>query len=420
MSNTESQEEESYALYTEKIVPKPTVKYKRLIFAAKFVLLAVSFGVIASITAAFVYPVIKKAIDIDSEPKEQLTIQKDEYPTEAVDPEGNAVRQTTVSDIDAVSDKAEESSRGISAFKNVAEQVLRSVVTIDTYRTDVDSILMEMESVTESVGIIIGQVNGEYIILTGYQFVNDASSLVVKLTSATEVTAQIIGSSETAGIAIVSIKESDIPSNERAALAIAELDNSYNVKQGDIVIAAGKLYGQSKAIDYGVVSGITAKSGIDSSYEIINTGLAYSDGDYGYLFNSAGNVIGISVSVERKTFAATGISDLKSMIEELSNGNRVVYFGIRAQNVTGTMATLYGLPVGIYVTEVELDSPAYLSGLQPGDIITEIDGNMVLTIQAFSEKLYQCGGDREIHITAKRFGNGEYKEMTFTGVTTVR
>ena len=36
MGNTEHKEEDSFALYTEKIVPKPSVKYRRLIRAAKF------------------------------------------------------------------------------------------------------------------------------------------------------------------------------------------------------------------------------------------------------------------------------------------------------------------------------------------------------------------------------------------------
>ena len=96
-----------------------------------------------------------------------------------------------------------------------------------------------------------------------------------------------------------------------------------------------------------------------------------------------GNVVGISMKNTKTTFSVLGISDLKSMIQELSNGNSPVYFGIKGQNVTGTMATRYGLPVGIYVTDIELDSPAYAAGIQPGDIITGIDGNMVLTIQAF-------------------------------------
>ena len=169
-----------------------------------------------------------------------------------------------------------------------------------------------------------------------------------------------------------------------------------------------------------MVSGISTKSGVDNSYEIISTGLAGIEGDYGYLFNMKGNVVGISMKNTKTTFSVLGISDLKSMIQELSNGNSPVYFGIKGQNVTGTMATRYGLPVGIYVTDIELDSPAYAAGIQPGDIITGIDGNMVLTIQAFSEKLYQCESGQQISITAKRLGGDEYKDMTFNAVIAVK
>ena len=62
----------------------------------------------------------------------------------------------------------------------------------------------------------------------------------------------------------------------------------------------------------------------------------------------------------------------------------------------------------------------YAAGIQPGDIITGIDGNMVLSIQAFSEKLYQCESGQQISITAKRFGGDEYKDMTFNAVIAVK
>ena len=49
MGNTEHKEEDSFALYTEKIVPKPSVKYRRLIRAAKFFVAAVLFGLIEAV-----------------------------------------------------------------------------------------------------------------------------------------------------------------------------------------------------------------------------------------------------------------------------------------------------------------------------------------------------------------------------------
>ena len=346
--------------------------------------------------------------------KEILTIEKDEYPSEEQD--NTETKETTADD----NYEAVLQTTDAAALKNVATAAIKSLVLIDVYKTDMGNILTETQSATETVGLVIGQVNSEYIILTNAEVVRDSSSLVVKVSKATEVDAELVGSDTDTGIAIVSVKESLIPSKERSSIVTAQLDNSYSIQQGDIVVAAGRLYGQNKTVDYGMVSGISTKSGVDNSYEIISTGLAGIEGDYGYLFNMKGNVVGISMKNTKTTFSVLGISDLKSMIQELSNGNSPVYFGIKGQNVTGTMATRYGLPVGIYVTDIELDSPAYAAGIQPGDIITEIDGNMVLTIQAFSEKLYQCESGQQISITAKRFGGDEYKDMTFNAVIAVK
>ena len=396
MGNTEHKEEDSFALYTEKIVPKPSVKYRRLIRAAKFFVAAVLFGLIASGVMLLVYPALEKRMVQRNTDKEILTIEKDEYPSEEQD--NTETKETTADD----NYEAVLQTTDAAALKNVATAAIKSLVLIDVYKTDMGNILTETQSATETVGLVIGQVNSEYIILT------------------TEVDAELVGSDTDTGIAIVSVKESQIPSKERSSIVTAQLDNSYSIQQGDIVVAAGRLYGQNKTIDYGMVSGISTKSGVDNSYEIISTGLAGIEGDYGYLFNMKGNVVGISMKNTKTTFSVLGISDLKSMIQELSNGNSPVYFGIKGQNVTGTMATRYGLPVGIYVTDIELDSPAYAAGIQPGDIITEIDGNMVLTIQAFSEKLYQCESGQQISITAKRFGGDEYKDMTFNAVIAVK
>lgn len=416
MGNTEHKEEDSFALYTEKIVPKPSVKYRRLIRAAKFFVAAVLFGLIASGVMLLVYPALEKRMVQRNTDKEILTIEKDEYPSEEQD---NTETKETISE-DGAGNEAITQATDAATLKNVATAAIKSLVLIDVYKTDMGNILTETQSATETVGLVIGQVNSEYIILTNAAVVSDSSSLVVKVSKATEVDAELVGSDTDTGIAIVSVKESQIPSKERSSIVTAQLDNSYSVQQGDIVVAAGRLYGQNKTVDYGMVSGISTKSGVDNSYEIISTGLAGIEDDYGYLFNMKGNVVGISMKNTKTTFSVLGISDLKSMIQELSNGNSPVYFGIKGQNVTGTMATRYGLPVGIYVTDIELDSPAYAAGIQPGDIITGIDGNMVLTIQAFSEKLYQCESGQQISITAKRFGGDEYKDMTFNAVIAVK
>lgn len=81
MGNTEHKEDDSFALYTEKIVPKPSVKYRRLIRAAKFFAAAVLFGLIASGVMLLVYPALEKRMVQRNTDKEILTIEKDEYPS---------------------------------------------------------------------------------------------------------------------------------------------------------------------------------------------------------------------------------------------------------------------------------------------------------------------------------------------------
>ena len=278
MGNTEHKEEDSFALYTEKIVPKPSVKYRRLIRAAKFFVAAVLFGLIASGVMLLVYPALEKRMVQRNTDKEILTIEKDEYPSEEQD--NTETKETTADD----NYEAVLQTTDAAALKNVATAAIKSLVLIDVYKTDMGNILTETQSATETVGLVIGQVNSEYIILTNAEVVRDSSSLVVKVSKATEVDAELVGSDTDTGIAIVSVKESQIPSKERSSIVTAQLDNSYSIQQGDIVVAAGRLYGQNKTVDYGMVSGISTKSGVDNSYEIISTGLAGIEGDYGYLF----------------------------------------------------------------------------------------------------------------------------------------
>lgn len=158
--------------------------------------------------------------------KEILTIEKDEYPSEEQD--NTETKETTADD----NYEAVLQTTDAGGFKNVATAAIKSLVLIDVYKTDMGNILTETQSATETVGLVIGQVNSEYIILTNAAVVRDSSSLVVKVSKATEVDAELVGSDTDTGIAIVSVKESQIPSKERSSIVTAQLDNSYSIQQG--------------------------------------------------------------------------------------------------------------------------------------------------------------------------------------------
>ena len=414
--NDDDDRKEDFSLYTEKIIVKPSVKYKKLIRLGRVAASAVVFGVVASVVISVTYPLICDKLNIGSGTKEKLTISKDEYSSEdaTAGDESEQNSGTTGDSNNSNAGTAVDYNSMVSTLRGNVENIQKSIVMVDSYRSSVGDFISDTQSTTETVGIVVGEVNSRYVVLTNYSAITDSASIVVKVSDSTEVNATLLGKDESSNLAVIAIKESDVSINERAEIVTAFMDNSYKVKQGDMVIAAGRLYGQLKAVDYGVVTNIASMSGVDNTYELLETGLTSNTGDYCFLFNGSGNMIGVSIPGTDGTVKAIGISDVKTLIETLSNGEKNRYMGIKGQNVTSVMSVKYGLPMGIYITQVEMDSPAYTAGLQTGDVITGIDGNMVLTIQAFSEKLYQCTNGQSIAVTVKRLGKDGYKELVFT------
>lgn len=409
-----SAEGDNYELYTEKIVVSPYVKYKKFIGVLKFIIAAVVFGLIASVVMAVTYPWLVSQRDKEVA-KQELEFKKDEYPTE------NIVEETKSSADVGENPTETETSETQLSYPDAIEKIKKSIVTITSASGSMDSVMAEEKNENATAGLIIGELDNRYIILTSSNAINAFEEKYVVISDNTEIKAGFISADKETDMALIDIAIENIPQDERLSLDVAELDNSYLVRQGDAFIAIGRLYGKITSADQGYVTGITSESGIDNTFGIIDTGIRTLFDDYCFLFNMRGNVIGVSRVVEENTtLKAIGISDLKSMMEKLSAGTEIVYLGIKGTNVTTSMAIKYALPYGVYIREVALDSPAFRAGLQAGDVVTTFNGTPVLTIQSFSERLYRCSNGQEVMITVKRPGVSEYKELTFTAKLSVR
>ncbi len=419
--------EEKFSLYTEKIVVNPFVRYRKLFAVIKFVVLAVLFGVIASAVMAWTYPMFEKQKDTPVDKgKDSLVLDKDEYPSDAImdetigetRPQGGLKPQQPTQEDDPIE------TEPMLSYVELLEKIQKSVVIIaDGSITGTMPVppVEHTDNDKETVGVIIGEIGGKYLVLTSYTAVSKLVDKVVKIGDETEVSTSLVSFDKGTDMALVSFNKEDLTDYEKTLIAVAQLDNSYTVKQGDAFVAAGRLYGKVKAADKGFVTSITSEMGIDNCYGVFNTGIRAVEGDYCFLFNGKGNVIGISkLAKEDNKFMANGISDFKSMIEKLSSDSDIVYFGIKGTNVTSSMVTNYNLPYGIYVTEVFIDSPAFNAGLQVGDVITSFNGETLLSIQRFSEKLYSCYSGQNTTITVKRPGMTDYKVMTFNATLGTR
>ena len=72
-----------------------------------------------------------------------------------------------------------------------------------------------------------------------------------------------------------------------------------------------------------------------------------------------------------------------------------------------------GMPKGIYVNELDLDSPALQAGIQKADIIIEYDGKSVETMYQYSENLSKGSPGDVVDVTVMRKGAEGYVEFEF-------
>lgn len=132
-----------------------------------------------------------------------------------------------------------------------------------------------------------------------------------------------------------------------------------------------------------------------------------------------GEVVGmISGSIwndgENDMVNAYAISDLKSVIELLANGESVPFIGVYGTTVTSQLKEEQGMPAGIYVVDVEPDSPAMAAGIQIGDIISMVSGKETTSIASYQRSVLEVKTGQQIRLKGQRLGAEGYVDVSFT------
>lgn len=419
-------QEQEYSLYTEKIVPSPKVKYRRVIRAVKLLVLIVFIGVVYVVSDKIVIPAVRYKTAVKNATVDRIEFTRDEYPdTVQLDSEDGIgqIKYDYDTIMQALRSKVIDVQRTVVTVReHIEENVIDDTVTgedgaskgsSDSIQRDLKKMQDEDEELFSTVGIIVGYLNDRYMILTSQLYTDVTSEYDVIVQDAGEYKAELVCSDELTGISIISIDGSKVLDNDRQYMQVAELGNSYMLNKGDIVIASGKIYGTDGAVDYGTITNRTAYNSIDNNYEVFETNLSFEEGDYVFLFNSEGEVVAISQDSSDTKLKVLGVSDLKSMIQCMINRQGKMYFGIKAQNVDSDLSEKNDIPMGIYISMVESDSPAYQAGLQPGDIIQGINKMPCYTMQRLNDKLYDSAHGQVINVSIKRKGKSGYFDVSY-------
>lgn len=302
----------------------------------------------------------------------------------------------------------------------IAESNAMSVVGINvTYTSTIQSIFGAYESEAKSSGTGIIYTTDGYVITNCHVIESAVSAknakIYVTLSDDTEYEAKIVGYDALTDIAVLKV--------EATNLKAAKFGDSDSIKVGEMVVAIGNPLGQEFAgtVTVGYISGVNRTVTIDTTaYNLIQTDAAINSGNSGGpLVNISGEVIGVntakiaSTGVEGLGFSIP-INDVLPIVEELIQHKTIArpYIGIGGIDLSESVAKRNNLVVGIYIQEVEKDSPAYLAGLKQGDVIVAADGIEVATIEELNEiKNEKKVGDS---INIKVYRNKQYKEIKVT------
>ena len=89
-----------------------------------------------------------------------------------------------------------------------------------------------------------------------------------------------------------------------------------------------------------------------------------------------------------------------------------LYIGVKPVEVGKEYSQIYGFPEGIYVKEVERNSPAEQAGMFAGDIIVEIEGKEVYTVEELKSRIQTFNEGDTVQIVVYRSEMGKYNKVT--------
>jgi len=178
--------------------------------------------------------------------------------------------------------------------------------------------------------------------------------------------ATVLGASECSDLAVIKIEGADFPYLQW---------HDGTPKVGLEVYTAGFPLGDP---EYTMTKGIISKEKADgkTSWASITSVLEHDarinpGNSGGPLVDASGNVIGVNyASNQASQYFAIARTEADAVIKELKTGKDVTSIGVNGQVVMSEDRTLSG----IWVSSVKSGSPADKSGVQPGDIITQMEG----------------------------------------------
>ncbi len=273
---------------------------------------------------------------------------------------------------------------------------------------------------TEGVGSGVIFKSDGYIV-TNNHVIEGAKELIVSLADGRSLKGKLVGADALTDIAVVKVEASDLPA--------AAFGNSDEVVVGEPAIAIGNPLGLEfqGSVTAGVISALNRTLDIsDRRVKLIQTDAAINPGNSGgALVNADGKVIGINSAklaangVEGMGFSIP-INTVQTIIDELMSKGYVArpYLGVTIFDKETAARYGYQLNIskGVYVYRVSLNAPAGKAGIQPGDVILQLDGKEVNSVTELRNAIADHNVGDKVTLVIDRNGNQQTVEAVLEEV----
>lgn len=293
----------------------------------------------------------------------------------------------------------------------------KSMVTITSVVSSTDWFDYSYEKEGQGSGTIIADQGGKLWILTEKKVIKKASSIHVTFIDDAVASAELVKYDGNTGLALLTVTKEELEAGTLSAIQVMETGNTNMVHRGSVVIALGNPAGTNYSIQTGSITATGNKiSTMDSNYSVYTTDIAANQNGSGIIIDAEGKLIGVMMqgfcADSASTLTAVDITELKPVMDLLFSGADVPYFGVYVSTVTKQIADKHGIPMGVYVKEVSMDSPAMNAGLQSGDVILSVNKEKVSTVEQYNQVLLTLTPKETYSVVVRREGADGYKKLT--------
>ncbi|GAB4124732.1 MAG: trypsin-like peptidase domain-containing protein [Raineya sp.] len=232
-------------------------------------------------------------------------------------------------------------------------------------------------------GVLISE---DGYIVTNNHVIENTELIEVTLHDKRRYEARLIGSDPSTDLALLKIEELHLPYLRYA--------NSDQVRIGEWVLAVGNPFDLNSTVTAGIISAKARNINLIQDKDnlqvesFLQTDASVNPGNSGgALVNLKGELVGVNTAIASETGTFQGYSFavpanlVKKVIEDLQKYGEVqrALMGIEIVEINADVAKDKKLPSieGVYIAKVNINSGAAEAGIEPGDVVLEIDNKRV-------------------------------------------